>query len=507
MLFGNRDCYRIQCFIACVAIMGIPVIFLKRYLVLLVDRLPTMLHSIHGSHQFITFFLCYCWLLECANNGEIVRAFDSPIMIKPGFLELSSSNSSVSTEYCVNYTNNLSISNEHHHQAMINFHGIDQKPYIDKVIDNPSPSFHSNPKPENDITALFHSSGVVSSVERVGDAPDRFLNGPSTSENNVTSPSGLVTPPILSGNNDNQRALPDNVGAIIASRLKVEDRVDGCMITPEASLSPSVTNGDKHPPPEFPPQFGLPQIPPPISPKCEDLPKSPNSLHKELSTPTPIASHHRNSPEKSLDHDTPSTVSPPASLPVLPPPATSTKREPESTSPSPICDDAEYAAAARAAVDSVVCALVGNKTPCTTAAYDPALAGTGTDRLYSLSLAPVGKTDPVVVATATSTSTTVAVTSATTSAVSMCSHSPLLASAARASAEGLISLTCPACGAVVSVKQLLARQRTPGEAKHVCDTCGKSFVREDKLKRHIMSIHTMEKPHVCQICTKAFSRK
>lgn len=54
-----------------------------------------------------------------------------------------------------------------------------------------------------------------------------------------------------------------------------------------------------------------------------------------------------------------------------------------------VCNDLEYAAAAVAAVQDVVYALAGNRKPDPSLVMDPALEGTGTDRLYTLSLAPV----------------------------------------------------------------------------------------------------------------------
>ncbi|VDO05455.1 unnamed protein product [Rodentolepis nana] len=364
-------------------------------------------------------------------------------MIEPSFLELTPSSTSTKPSSCGNYDNPL---NENHHQSLINFHDLDQKTYSEKVMDsNSSPSF-----PEPLQTA---------------EVKNGYLNGaPTVTDHNITSPSGLVTPPILPGtttanNTDNQRALLENV----ASRLATS--VDQSEVAPIVKQEP-----------EFPPsRFDLP---------------------KELSTPT--------LPDKLTDHDTPSTVSPPASLPVAATTSTgcvtsAAKRE-EENGLSPMYDDAEYAAAAIAAVDSVVSALVGNKAPSTSAPYDPALIGTGTDRLYSLSLAPVGKIEAVSLVDST--------ISASTPTVQPCTHAILLTSLTQASAEGLSSLSCPNCGAVVSVQQLiLQRQRSAAEAKHVCEACGKCFVREDKLKRHIMSIHTQEKPHVCSICTKAFARK
>lgn len=67
---------------------------------------------------------------------------------------------------------------------------------------------------------------------------------------------------------------------------------------------------------------------------------------------------------------------------------------------------------------------------------------------------------------------------------------------------------CLTCNKVFAQRALLIKHRVIHEdPKHVCESCGRSFLREDKLKRHIMSIHTAEKPHICIICTKAFSRK
>ena len=54
-----------------------------------------------------------------------------------------------------------------------------------------------------------------------------------------------------------------------------------------------------------------------------------------------------------------------------------------------VYDDEDYAAAAVAAVDDVVFALAGNRKPDPSLPLDPALEGTGTDRIYTLSLAPI----------------------------------------------------------------------------------------------------------------------
>ncbi len=418
-------------------------------------------------------------------------------MLKPSFLEITNSSSQISSDAGSSYRNGLSLPNDHH----IGFHDLDNKPYMGKVADG------ITSKSVDNGTAIYSPNAAPNVSEGMQRS---FLEDVTSSENNINSSSGLITPPDISGTSNGRHVLPENVGVLIASRLNGEDHIDGTLTRTEPTLSsahaPSV-NGEKQP--EFPPQFGLPS-PPPVttttapSAVVTTAVKSPSSLHQDLSTPIlqevppapPPPSQPLNSPEKTREGDTPSTVSPPASLTVTATPNVATKREPDSpvAESSPPCDDAEYAAAARAAVDSVVCALVGNKSPPSATVYDPSLMGTGTDRLYTLSLAPIGKSEPTL-------------TSTIPVAVPACSHSLLLNSATQASERGLTSLTCPTCGVTVPVKQLLARQRPPEEAKHVCDTCGRSFVREDKLKRHIMSIHTLEKPHVCTICTKAFSRK
>ncbi|KAF8481625.1 hypothetical protein DFH94DRAFT_611859, partial [Russula ochroleuca] len=48
-----------------------------------------------------------------------------------------------------------------------------------------------------------------------------------------------------------------------------------------------------------------------------------------------------------------------------------------------------------------------------------------------------------------------------------------------------------------------ARERT-----HICAVpgCSKSFARAEHLKRHVISLHTHEKPFVCE-CGKTFARR
>ncbi|XP_075731813.1 uncharacterized protein LOC142774735 isoform X1 [Rhipicephalus microplus] len=49
-------------------------------------------------------------------------------------------------------------------------------------------------------------------------------------------------------------------------------------------------------------------------------------------------------------------------------------------------------------------------------------------------------------------------------------------------------------------------QKPPGERRHKCQVCDKSFQKESTLKRHWRT-HTGEKPHHCFICQKSFSEK
>ncbi|VDL92418.1 unnamed protein product [Schistocephalus solidus] len=180
-----------------------------------------------------------------------------------------------------------------------------------------------------------------------------------------------------------------------------------------------------------------------------------------------------------------------------------------------IYDDAEYAAAAVAAVDSVVSALAGNKAPTSSGALDPALTGTGTDRLYSLSLAPgpslVNCNSRVCRNSGDAADPCCNVSnnfsSPSSKCVLRCDACDHLLPTPLPLPQHQEYITCPNCHKAVPVKMLVKQRMIPEEAKHVCDNCKRSFVREDKLKRHIMSIHTMEKPHICHICTKAFSRK
>ncbi|VDP74270.1 unnamed protein product [Echinostoma caproni] len=238
-----------------------------------------------------------------------------------------------------------------------------------------------------------------------------------------------------------------------------------------------------------------------------------------------------------------------------------------------VYDEEEYVNAAVAAVDDVVFALAGNRKPDPSLEIDPALEGTGTDRIFTLSLAPVHRNEPPVCSVQSICSVnafalnsagnnghadgsnnlltvarrSVSFPSSTVIAGSLSACTPYAQSRSTNATDnsgmqsdfdgtpvanptgnttnnatptvvtanlnwdqrdGNGDYLCPACPRVFPQKALLLKHRVVhDEPKHFCDTCGRCFVREDKLKRHVMSIHTAEKPHVCHICTKAFSRK
>ncbi|VDM31169.1 unnamed protein product [Hydatigera taeniaeformis] len=67
---------------------------------------------------------------------------------------------------------------------------------------------------------------------------------------------------------------------------------------------------------------------------------------------------------------------------------------------------------------------------------------------------------------------------------------------------------CDVCHKVFADRSLLSKHKIAhAEAKHICNTCGRAFVREDKLRRHFRSVHSNERPFICEVCTKAFARK
>ncbi|KAI9254681.1 hypothetical protein BY458DRAFT_520980 [Sporodiniella umbellata] len=84
------------------------------------------------------------------------------------------------------------------------------------------------------------------------------------------------------------------------------------------------------------------------------------------------------------------------------------------------------------------------------------------------------------------------------------------------SADSVLSLSPPVRATKAPVKRSRGRRVSnspssmPGQKMFTCtqEECGKVFKRSEHLKRHIRSIHTMEKPYECpyHTCSKRFSR-
>ncbi|KAM7532994.1 hypothetical protein Aperf_G00000122939 [Anoplocephala perfoliata] len=69
-------------------------------------------------------------------------------------------------------------------------------------------------------------------------------------------------------------------------------------------------------------------------------------------------------------------------------------------------------------------------------------------------------------------------------------------------------LACDTCGKVFENRSLLAKHKVSHQPRdRLCPTCGRAFARDDKLRRHILSVHSSERPHVCEVCGKGFARK
>ncbi|VDN99322.1 unnamed protein product [Rodentolepis nana] len=67
---------------------------------------------------------------------------------------------------------------------------------------------------------------------------------------------------------------------------------------------------------------------------------------------------------------------------------------------------------------------------------------------------------------------------------------------------------CEVCGKVCESRFLLTKHKVSHQPRdRLCPTCGRAFARDDKLRRHVMSVHSSERPHVCEMCGKGFARK
>ena len=45
-----------------------------------------------------------------------------------------------------------------------------------------------------------------------------------------------------------------------------------------------------------------------------------------------------------------------------------------------------------------------------------------------------------------------------------------------------------------------------GVKLNICDTCGKRFIDNGALKKHL-SVHTGDKPYMCKFCGRCFGQK
>lgn len=75
-------------------------------------------------------------------------------------------------------------------------------------------------------------------------------------------------------------------------------------------------------------------------------------------------------------------------------------------------------------------------------------------------------------------------------------------------AHGEKSCACEICGSGFSYRcKLLDHMRThTGDKPFRCEVCGRSFSQKNHLRRHQM-IHTGERPYPCEVCGRGFYRK
>lgn len=68
-------------------------------------------------------------------------------------------------------------------------------------------------------------------------------------------------------------------------------------------------------------------------------------------------------------------------------------------------------------------------------------------------------------------------------------------------------IPCPTCNQLFTRSQLYTHQRIHGPKNFFCERCGKSFVTNSALQKHIQDVHQRLGQSVCSICNKVLANK